>query len=135
MRCPVATLRLRAYIHATEEADRVLAAVRNVTRGAAVIVQARGHHGNAIDVVEVELHGCEALEALRNLIKRLDGTERALLLSGVDADDLVLRVKLDKQAAYLGRLRPASGGDVIVLEAKFNRSVVKDVVGFLMTQI
>lgn len=124
-------MRLRAYIHATEEPSKVLQAVRNVVPGSAVVTPARGHRGNFIGIVEVELRGCDALIALRRLLSRLDSVERALLLSGIDRDDFALRARLDKQAAYMGRLALAAGDDVIALEAKFDRSSVGDVADFL----
>ena len=116
MSCPVSMLIARVYIHATEDPDKVMKALRNVVKGRYVMKSTRGHHGNVIHIVEVKLTGCEAFEALRSIITRLDDVEFLLMLSGIDESRLY--VKFDKQQAYRGVLKVSHGDDVVYVEVR-----------------
>jgi RNA binding exosome subunit len=106
----------RVYIHATEDPDKVMKALRNVVEGRYVMKSTRGHHGNVIQIVEVKLTECDAFEALRSIITRLDDVEFLLMLSGIEESRLY--VKFDKQQAYRGVLKVSHGDDVVYVEVR-----------------
>ncbi|KUO79767.1 MAG: exosome protein [Pyrobaculum sp. JCHS_4] len=116
MTCPVSMLIARVYVHATEDPDKVMKALRNVVEGRYVMKSTRGHHGNVIHIVEVKLTECDAFEALRSIITRLDDVEFLLMLSGVEESRLY--VKFDKQQAYRGVLKVSHGDDVVYVEVR-----------------
>jgi len=114
--CPVSMLTARVYVHATENLDKVTKALRNVVEGRYVMRSTRGHHGNVIHIVEVKLTECDAFEALRSIITRLDDVEFLLMLSGIEESRLY--VKFDKQQAYRGVLKVSHGDDVVYVEVR-----------------
>jgi len=114
--CPVSMLIARVYVHATEDPDKVMKALRNVVEGRYVMKSTRGHHGNVIHIVEVKLTECDAFEALRSIIMRLDDVEFLLMLSGIEESRLY--VKFDKQQAYRGVLKVSHGDDVVYVEVR-----------------
>ncbi|MFZ8812096.1 MAG: RNA-binding domain-containing protein [Pyrobaculum sp.] len=116
MTCPVSMLTARVYVHATENLDKVMKALRNVVEGRYVMRSTRGHHGNVIHIVEVKLTECDAFEALRSIITRLDDVEFLLMLSGIEESRLY--VKFDKQQAYRGVLKVSHGDDVVYVEVR-----------------
>jgi RNA binding exosome subunit len=109
-------LTARVYVHATENLDKVMKALRNVVEGRYVMRSTRGHHGNVIHIVEVKLTECDAFEALRSIITRLDDVEFLLMLSGIEESRLY--VKFDKQQAYRGVLKVSHGDDVVYVEVR-----------------
>jgi RNA binding exosome subunit len=109
-------LTARVYVHATENPDKVMKALRNVVEGRYVMRSTRGHHGNVIHIVEVKLTECDAFEALRSIITRLDDVEFLLMLSGIEESRLY--VKFDKQQAYRGVLKVSHGDDVVYVEVR-----------------
>ena len=116
MSCPVSMLIARVYVHATEDPDKVMKALRNVVEGRYVMKSTRGHHGNVIHIVEVKLTECDAFETIRSIITRLDDVEFLLMLSGIEESRLY--VKFDKQQAYRGVLKVSHGDDVVYVEVR-----------------
>ena len=114
-----ATLRIRAIelsaiSHATEDLERVYSALRNVAseeiaRRAWISRQdLKGHHGNPIVTLMMKIRGTDLMESfVQRLASRLsDGDKRDLSVEfrkHVDTDGN-LYIRLDKQAALLGRL-------------------------------
>lgn len=131
MSCPISLLYARVYIHATEDPEKVLHALENVIRGRYVVKNVRGHYGNVIQIVEIRLYECEALEALKSILVRLDDVEFTLMLTGVEETRLYL--KLDKQQAYRGILKISHGDDTIYLEVRGKTYAVGDMRNFLMS--
>ncbi|MEM4652005.1 MAG: RNA-binding domain-containing protein [Pyrobaculum sp.] len=123
MSCPVSMLIARVYVHATEDPDKVMKALRNVVEGRYVMRSTRGHHGNVIQIVEVKLTECDAFEALRSIITRLDDVEFLLMLSGIEESRLY--VKFDKQQAYRGVLKVSHGDDVVYVEVRGKTLVMR----------
>ncbi len=132
MTCPIATLIARVYIHATEDPDKVIKALRNVVEGPYVLRSTRGHHGNVIHIVEVKLTECDAYEVLKSIVARLDDLEFVLMLSGIEESRLY--VKFDKQQAYRGLLKVSQGDDVIYVEVR-GRSIAIDDMRRFMTSL
>lgn len=131
MSCPVSLLQARIYIHATEDPDRVMQALRNVVAGRYVVSIARGHHGNIINIVQIKLEDCEALEALNSIVARLDDVEFLIMLSG--AEGTRLYAKFDKQHAYRGVLKISHGDDVVHLEVRGRALAMEDMRSFLLS--
>ena len=115
----VARVEVRAHVHATELEERVLQAIKNVLGSNELpdvkILKARGHHGNPINTIYLELKGKEAEQAVKNIFKKLSDTEFNLLM--IDLEDRSEKSKLylrfDKQDAYKGELHISEGSDVV----------------------
>ncbi len=112
----------RAFCHATEDEEKVLAAIRTVLPEGDVQRDAlEGHHGNPLVALAVRIDTAARMkDAWRRIVTGL-GTEEALAsLEDRMDDDGVYHLRLDKQAAFLGRIaRPESpANDVIDLRAK-----------------
>ncbi|MCU7786483.1 exosome protein [Pyrobaculum sp. 3827-6] len=131
MSCPVSLLHARVYIHATEDLDRVIQALKNVVSGRYVATVARGHHGNVINIVQVRLEDCEALEALKSIVARLDDIEFLIMLSGIEGTRLY--AKFDKQYAYRGVLKISHSDDVVYVEVRGRALAVDDMRSFLLS--
>jgi len=114
-----AALRIRAIevsaiSHATEDPERVYSALRNVAseeiaKKAWISRQhLKGHHGNPIVTLIMKIRGTDLMESfIQRLASRLsDGDKQILSVEfrkHVDTDGN-LYMRLDKQAALLGRL-------------------------------
>ncbi|MGI0149936.1 MAG: RNA-binding domain-containing protein [Thermoplasmata archaeon] len=110
----------RAFCHATEEEDRVLAAVRTVMSE----VEPRreglaGHFGNPLLVFTVrETDGPSLRAAWSRIVKALGRDEILRELDERLNEDGIYHLRLDKQRAYLGGIETAAGPDVIAFRAK-----------------
>ena len=128
-------LEVRVYAHSTEDPERVVRAVLNVFPEDVGEVRFRrrtvsGQYGDSITILRAEVRGSKARKALRRLIQSLDKDDLNRLLSEVplrvdEAGNLYVR--LDKQEAYLGRLRLAES-DPIRLKFSFKVGVDEGVV-------
>jgi len=114
-----ATLRIRAIevsaiSHATEDLERVYSALRKVAseeiakRARTSRQDLKGHHGNPIVTLIMKIRGTDLMESfVQRLASRLsDGDKQLLsveLRKHIDNDGN-LYIRLDKQAALLGRL-------------------------------
>ncbi|MDI9619929.1 MAG: RNA-binding domain-containing protein [Candidatus Nezhaarchaeota archaeon] len=121
-----------AFSHATEDQDKVLKAVENLVpprlrgRGELAVEDTLGHHQNPIRIFKVSFRNPEqAMQALSWLLGGLPGTDRERLIESVDLhldEKLKLYMRLDKQEAYLGRFKLASGDDVVKVKFSFKGS-------------
>lgn len=126
---PVKSLELRAYVHATEERERVLKALRSVLGeefwSTAVVLEERyeGHYGNPVTVLTVRLPSAEqAATALKSILSRLSNGDIAILLQSLEERvdrNGSLYFRLSKQDAYLGRLILYEADDVIRVSIGF----------------
>ncbi|HUR61555.1 MAG TPA: RNA-binding domain-containing protein [Candidatus Thermoplasmatota archaeon] len=132
-------LRLRAVAHPTEDVERVRRAVAFVAGAQAapaaqpessgslpsgsdpvVDTQMETHHGLTSHVLEATLEKSRPLRDVLGRVLAVPGA-RARLLATLEArtdDDGVLYVRLDKQAAYQGRLELTQGEDCVQLRLK-----------------
>ena len=105
---------VRVFAHATEDPEKVLAAVRNILPlelGEDVVFRKTlltGHHGNPIVVLEKRLTDKKELPlVLEGIGERLTVLDKEMLASDLrrhlERRDLYLR--FDKQAAFQGRVR------------------------------
>lgn len=115
----------RAICHATEDERKVLKALENVfgsIEGAKLKrEQLSGHYGDPIVLLTLELRDEDrAKTVLENLKKGLSVAEKFTLVSEAfeeKGQEGILYVRLDKQSAYLGRLR-LSERDAVKLELR-----------------
>jgi RNA binding exosome subunit len=124
---PIAYVEIRAFSHATEDLDKVEAAVRNVLSEALVEgltftkTSLTGHYGNPIVFLDAKLENKAALPSLLQKIgasvSSLDKEQFAAEFSKhVEKHNLYLR--LDKQSAFLGSVKMAAV-DAIHLKIHF----------------
>lgn len=110
----------RTFVHATEDEGRVRAALDFVSGGAPVErSEVEGYHGNPIVVLQAQIGRAGDIEQFwRMLSGEGQLTDIGRQLERRFDDDLTLHMKLDKQEAYLGRLRLADHDDAIIVRAK-----------------
>ena len=118
-RAPISRYGLRANAHATEVVARVEQALRAASPKTDLEVTAtptRGYHGNSLTTLTSTVVGAAAGKAL--LRHFADARLLALLWSRLTEqvdDRCQVRLRLDKQAAYGGRLEPGLRGDDVLL--------------------
>jgi len=114
---PFQYLRFRTFVNATESEDKVSKALTEVTgQEEQERSETQGHHGNPIVILETELKRKKDIRKFFSLLDR-DDIQRLLdsLEDRVD-EDSHFYMRLDKQEAYLGRLRMAVDRDVIQVQ-------------------
>ena len=120
------TIEARAYSRATEVVARVEQAVltlfpENVrNRVRLQTTKTEGHYQNSISVLSAVLKGSRVCEnTLSHLLKLLSGEEAKAILESLDQrldETCTLFLRIDQQEAYLGRMRLATGPDVINIQ-------------------
>ena len=113
-------LELRAFCHATEDEEKVLAALQTVLPEAKVQrATLEGHFGNPLLALTVRTEKAADIRAAWRRIVDALGREEVLAGLGQRIDDeVVYHLRIDKQRAYLGAITKAARGDVIDLRAK-----------------
>jgi len=113
-------LELRAFCHATEDEEKVVAALRTVLPEAEVRrAPLEGHFGNPLLALTVRTEAAADIRAAWRRIVDALGRDEVLAGLGQRIDDeVVYHLRIDKQRAYLGAIAKAAGGDVIDLRAK-----------------
>ena len=119
MKGAFSSLHARALCHATELLDRVKQSVTNAV-GEVDLETKRtaGHHGNEILVVEA--HSADSSN-VKHLFGELSAADREMLVSTIDRrldDSCNLFLRVDKQAAYGGRVTLTTSEDSIALRLK-----------------
>ena len=136
-KAPVGYVDLRVFAHATEDPEKVLAAVRNVLPSESVdsVVFRRsslaGHHGNPIVLFEARVKDRRLVQAVfAKLCSGLGLMDKEVLageISGhLERGNLYLR--LDKQSAFLGEVRLGSV-DPVHVRVHFKKHGTDEVVG------
>jgi RNA binding exosome subunit len=111
---PIGYVDVRVFAHATEDTEKVLAAVRNILPfelgedGVIRKISLTGHHGNPIVVFEKRLTDKKKLPlVLKRIGERLNASDKEALAGDLrrhlERHDLYLR--FDKQAAFQGKMR------------------------------
>jgi RNA binding exosome subunit len=126
----ILSLQARAYVHATENRDKVVKAILEVfpetLRGSLRFETDvyEGYYGNPIEVLTVEIEDPKgALETLRHIVGRLSEADRMRLSETLE--DRVdkqggLYMRLSKQNAFKGILVLEEGDDVIRVHVRFS---------------
>ena len=111
---------VRAYCHATEDEEKVLAAMRTVLPEAEVKREPlAGHFGNPLVRLAARAENAPGIkEVWRRIVAALGKDEVARDLEDRIDEDLVYHLRLDKQAAFLGRIERSASGDILDLRAK-----------------
>jgi len=149
MKSKVKVLRasIKAFAHATEDIDKVRNALKNILPGEIKnainnlnVTTVKGHYGNEINILDLTLSKNDSYSLLKNILCKLEETERNILLASLSSRSDVkhshLYVRLSKQDAYLGKLKLLDGSDVIKLVITFSgakkiddlRSFLEDIV-------
>jgi RNA binding exosome subunit len=136
-KAPVGYVDLRVFAHATEDPERVLAAVRNLLPSESVdsVVFKRsslsGHHGNPIVLFEARVKDRKLVQAVfAKLCSGLGLMDKEVLageiLGHLERGNLYLR--LDKQSAFLGEVKLGSV-DPVHVRVHFKKHGMDEVVG------
>ena len=118
----VRSVEARVFVHATENRDKVLAALRNVIGNARIEEDVlEGYFGNPIDVITAVVEGQQAEEVVLRILSGLSEADRAFLLATLEERidrNGSLHIRLDKQKAYLGKFAISDSDDVIKLQIR-----------------
>lgn len=116
-------IRVSAVVHSTEDREKVGEAIATLFpfEFEIYVNKARGHYGNPIEYLEVELTKKKEIDGFwKNLMKSL-GDQRKELVENIDErinGQNVLHIRINKQRAYFGEIKLSEGGDSIVIKAK-----------------
>jgi len=127
---------IRVFAHATEDADKVLTAVRNILSPEIMETvnfkktNLTGHHGNPIVLLEARIKdGKAAQKVFENLALGLSTLDKELLNSEITQhlDKGNLYIRIDKQSAYLNELK-LSTEDPIHFRIHFKKHSQKEII-------
>jgi RNA binding exosome subunit len=112
-----------AMVHSTEDREKVAMAIATLFPFEFEInsTKAKGHFGNPIEYLEVEITRKREIKEFWNNLMSVLGDQRSVLLNTIENrvdDQGFLYVRVDKQKAYLGEVELTEGGDSIVVRAK-----------------
>ncbi|ADM28078.1 Protein of unknown function DUF54 [Ignisphaera aggregans DSM 17230] len=126
----VTEITITTHCHATEDIEKVKKAFLNVIprelHGSTKIdiEVLHGYYGNPITKLKSRFKNNEAIQVLKHILSLLSKSDISYILSSLElryykkSNKIYLR--LDKQAAYLGRLALYEGDDAIVVEISFS---------------
>ncbi len=127
---PVKSLELRAYVHATEDRDKVIAALKQILSDEfwkeAVVSEEvyEGHYGNPVIVLTATIRDPDkASRAFNNILSRLGSADRSILLESLEErvdGEGTLYFRVSKQDAYLGKLIVYEADDVVRISIRFS---------------
>ncbi|MCS7124376.1 MAG: hypothetical protein NZ932_03040 [Candidatus Bathyarchaeota archaeon] len=135
---PVAYIEIRVFAHATEDEEKVLAAVRNtlpqqVTENLTFKrSNLTGHHGNPIVLFEAKIREKGHVKAfLQKLASSLNSLDKEVLSNEIEQhiDKGCLYLRLDKQSAYLNEIRLCKT-DPIHFRIHFRRANPQEIADF-----
>lgn len=115
MSFPISFIEVRVLAHATEDLGKVLKSLMNLV-GEDVFDEVEflrerleGHYGNPITLVKAKIYSkSQTRKILRNIFSKLSETDKSRLLDEVESrvdEDGNFHFRLDKQKAYLGKIR------------------------------
>ena len=115
----IASLIFRTFAHATEDEGRVEQALRFAS-GAEDIskIKNEGYHGNPIIILEGRI---TRSREIRTFLNSLEHDDVRMLLDTLESrvdEESMFFLRLDKQAAYEGRIALADNDDVISVRGK-----------------
>ena len=133
---PIGYITVRVFAHATEDREKVLAAVRNTLpkelAESAIFKQTSltGHHGNLIMLIEAQFAERHVLlAALEKIGSGLTGLDKEMLTNEVELhlEKGNLFLRFDKQRAFFGELR-FSLNDPIHYKIHFRNRPVEEII-------
>lgn len=112
-----------AIVYSTEDPEKVGEAIATLFpfEFEIQVSRAKGHYGNPIMFLEVELKKKREIKEFWNHFLNLLGDQRNVLIEFVEDlidENGVLHIRIDKQQAYLGKCELAFGGDCIAIRVK-----------------
>jgi len=116
-------IKVSAVVYSTEDREKVGEAMATLFPFEFVITvsEAKGHYGNPLLYLEVEMTKKREIKEFWNHLMELLGEQRKFLVNLLEEkvdDQGVLHIRIDKQKAYLGEVELTEGGDAIVVKAK-----------------
>jgi hypothetical protein len=123
---PVSTIEVSLFVHATEDLDKVMESLKNVLGDNIANVSfhrddLQGHYGNPIIFLKAKIREDALLKGIMEaLAERIENADRGYLLPNAERctdDKGIFFLRLDKQAAYLGRIA-ASQADPIHIKIR-----------------
>jgi RNA binding exosome subunit len=119
VRPPISSAQVHVHCHATEDEDKVLAALRTLLPGEVAVERSEleGHHGNPIVVIGARVRDRSKLSEIWERIVRSGELTPPEVERRMD-ERCTLHLRFDKQAAFGGRLRLTDGGDSIHLRLR-----------------
>ena len=133
---PIGYIDIRVFVHATEDVDKVLNAVRNILPPELMDVitfkktNLTGHYGNPIVLFETRIKEKNDVQAVFDKLSLgLSTLDKELLNSEITQhlDKANLYIRLDKQSAYLNELK-LSSGDPIHFRIHFKKHGQEEVI-------
>lgn len=133
---PITYIDIRFFNHATEDPNKVTAAVHNVlpTNHVDDITfsrrNLRGHFGNPITLFEARIGDKKIIKAfVENLSARLSEFDKETLRKEIDrhVEKGSLYVRLDKQAALHGELKTCTA-DPIRVRLRFKKANIQEII-------
>uniref|UniRef100_A0A7J2TGN0 Exosome subunit n=1 Tax=Archaeoglobus fulgidus TaxID=2234 RepID=A0A7J2TGN0_ARCFL len=122
MKGKIEWIKVSAVVHSTESREKVSQAIANLFPFdfEIQVSEAKGHFGNPIEYLEVELKKSSKIKTFWENLLRLLGDEIKNLLETleerIDAQN-VLHIRIDKQKAFLGDFK-LSNVDPIAIKVK-----------------
>lgn len=132
---PIAYIDVRVFTHSTEDAEKVLSAVRNTLpteladKVAFKKTSLTGHYGNPITLFEAKIKEKNVIKAfLEKLASGLSSLDKETLNSEIEQhlDKGSLYLRFDKQSAYLNELKLCST-DPIHFRIHFKKSGMEEI--------
>jgi RNA binding exosome subunit len=133
---PIAYIDVRAFTHSTEDEEKVLKAIRNTLPPELIdkitFKQKRltGHHGNPIIFFDTKIKEKDAVNTVfQKLSSRLESVDKEVLANEIKRhlDRGNLYIRLDKQSAFLNKLRIGSA-DSIRLRIHFRKHSAEEII-------
>ena len=112
-----------AVVYSTENREKVATAMATLFPFEFEIVRipAKGHFGNPIEYLEVEIKRKKDIKEFWNNLIELLGDQRKYIINTLEEridDQGQLFIRFDKQKAYLGEVEVTESGDAVVVKAK-----------------
>ncbi len=112
-----------AVVYSTEDKEKVGEAMATLFpfEFEIMVSEAKGHYGNPLLYLEVEISKKRQIKEFWNYLMELLGDQRRFLVNMLEEkidDQGVLHIRIDKQKAYLGEVELTEGGDAIVVRTK-----------------
>lgn len=123
MKGKIEWIRVSAVVHSTEDREKVGEAISTLFpfEFEIVVSKAKGHYGNPMEYLEVELTKSSEIKKFWAYFLELLGEQVEEILKTIDEridDQNVLHIRIDKQKAYLGEVELTSGGDPIAVKLR-----------------
>jgi RNA binding exosome subunit len=130
----VASARVSAIVHATEDAERVHQALIRLFPNGSLSSKREtrrfyGHYGNEIHMIELSIRGSLANSLLAHVWKSLASFDRASVLSELEARvdmSAALHLRFDKEEAFRGIIK-LKDQDPIKIQLSFRAKTKSDV--------